>query len=101
MGELDARRAVAAERGPEAEGHPAGLEEADLVVGLLGAAPAERLVEGAGAGEVGHAEGHQTDALVHGDTIAGRVVARLGRTGRVGPVPTGSGTARPRPHMER
>jgi len=32
----DAGRAVAAERGPQPEHHSSGLEEADLVIGLLG-----------------------------------------------------------------
>jgi hypothetical protein len=70
VGEFDARRAVATERGPQAEHHPAGLEEADFVVGLLGAGPAERLIEPAGPGEIGDAEGHQADALIHGDSFA-------------------------------
>ena len=47
--QLDPRRPVATERGPEPEYHPPGLEERHLVVRLHGAAPAERLVEGARA----------------------------------------------------
>src|SRR5262249_46339284 len=50
---------------PQPEDHSAGLEEADFVVGLLGPAPAERFVEGARPGEVGDAERHQADPLVH------------------------------------
>jgi len=54
--ELDSGGAVAAERGPQSEDHPSGLEEANLVVGLLGPAPAERLVKGAGPRELGDVE---------------------------------------------
>jgi hypothetical protein len=65
MRELYARGAVAAERGPQSEDHSSGLEEADLVIGLLGARPAERLVERSSPAEVGDAQGDQTDALFH------------------------------------
>ena len=50
---------------PEAENHPAGLEEADLVVRLPSAAPSERLVKAARTGEIGDAERHEADALFH------------------------------------
>src|SRR5215472_15666458 len=66
MCELDAGGAVAAERGPQSEDHPSGLEEADLVIGLPGPAPAKRFVEGARTREIGHAERHQADPLFHG-----------------------------------
>jgi hypothetical protein len=49
VGELDAGRAVTAERCPQPEDHAAGLEEAHLVVELLRAAPAHRLVEQSGS----------------------------------------------------
>ncbi len=69
MGELDPGSAVTAERRPQAEDHPAGLKEADLIVGLPGATPAERLIEGTGPGEIGDAKGHKADALVHAQII--------------------------------
>jgi hypothetical protein len=70
---------VAAESGPQAEHHPSGLEEANLIVRLLRPAPAERFVEGAAPGEVVNSEGDETDALVHGAIIAphGAVEATL------------------------
>ena len=61
---------MTAKRSPQAEDHSAGLEERDLVVGLLGAAPPERLVKGPGAGEVPHSEGHETDPLFHRPSMA-------------------------------
>src|SRR6266571_1538470 len=70
VGELDPGSAVTPERRPQAEDHPAGLEEADLIIGLLGAAPAERLVERPGPGKVGDTERHQADALIHAEIIA-------------------------------
>jgi hypothetical protein len=70
VGELDPGCAVTAERCPEAEDHSSGLEEADLVIGLVTPRPAERLVELAGAGKILHAERHQADALFHGHSIA-------------------------------
>ena len=72
VGEFDAGCSVAAESGLQAEKHPSGLEEANLVVRLLRPAPAERFVEGAGPGQVVNSEGHQTDALIHGAIIAPR-----------------------------
>src|SRR5947209_6183137 len=71
VGELEAGGWLAAELGPEAEDHAAGLEEDDLVVGLVGAGPAEGFVERAGAAEVGGAEGDQADALLHGGSVRG------------------------------
>src|SRR5947209_14564604 len=65
VGELNAGRPMTPERRPEAEHHAAGLEEADFIVGQVGAGPSERLVEGAFAREVTHAEGDQTDPLLH------------------------------------
>ena len=56
---------VTTEGGPQAEHHSTGLVERDLVVRLLGAAPAERLVEGARACQVPDSERHHTDALFH------------------------------------
>src|ERR1700722_19980358 len=72
VGEFDAGCSMAAESGPQAEHHPSGLEEAHLVVRLLRPAPAERLIEGAGPGEVVNSEGHETDALIHRVIIAPR-----------------------------
>ena len=72
VGELDARRAVAAERGPQAEDHPAGLEEAHLVVGLLRARPAQGLVERPRPAEVLDPEGDQAHALFHDRSSVGR-----------------------------
>src|SRR6266852_429923 len=68
--QFDPGRAVTAERGPQAEDHSACLEKRDLVVRLLGAAPAEGLVEGSGAGEIRHAKGHHADPLFHGPSMA-------------------------------
>src|SRR6266487_2636191 len=70
VSQLDPRGAVTTERGPQAEDHPAGLEEADVVVRLLRAAPAELLVERPCARQVGDAESHETDALLHARRIA-------------------------------
>src|SRR5580704_2975129 len=70
VGEFDAGCTMSAESSPKAKHHSSGLEETDLVVGLLGTAPAERLVEGAGAGQVVDSEGHETDALVHDFILA-------------------------------
>jgi len=64
---------MAPERRPEAEDHSAGLKEGDLIVGLLGAPPAERLVEGSGARKILHAEGHQADPLFHWASISRRL----------------------------
>jgi len=77
VGELDPRRTVAAERRPQPEHEAAGLEEADLVVGLPAVAPAERLVEGAGTGEIGDAERHEAEALFHHGLL---VEGSVGRT---------------------
>ena len=65
MGELDAWRTVAAQRRPQAEHHPAGLEEAHLIVRLVGSRPAEGLVERARSGQIGYSQGHQADPLLH------------------------------------
>jgi hypothetical protein len=69
VGGLDPESAVTAERRPQAEDHPAGLEEADLIIGLLGAAPAERLVERPGSVKIGDAKRHQADALIYAEII--------------------------------
>src|SRR6185503_2269142 len=50
---------------PERDDHAARLEEDDVVRGRGARLPAERLVEGAGAGEVGNAEGDETEPLLH------------------------------------
>src|ERR1700693_4498805 len=68
--QLDARSALAAERRPQSEHHPAGLEEDHLFVGLLGAGPSERLVEGASAGEILYAKGYEADPLFHGRSMS-------------------------------
>ena len=65
MRELDPRRPAASERGPQSEDHPASLEEHDLVIGLLRAAPSKGLIERPGAGEIFDPKRHQTDALLH------------------------------------
>jgi hypothetical protein len=70
VGELDPRSTVTAERCPQAEDHPPGLKEADLIVGLLCVVPAERLIERTGSGKVGDAKRHKADALVHAEIIA-------------------------------
>src|SRR3984893_6197797 len=59
VGEIDATCTMYAESSTKAKHHSSGLEETDLVVGLLGTAPAERFVEGAGAGQVVDSEGHE------------------------------------------
>ena len=56
---------MAAERGPQPEDHAARLIEAHLFVGLLSALPAKRLIEGTRPGEVGDAERHEADPLLH------------------------------------
>jgi Bacterial protein of unknown function (DUF899) len=70
VGELDPRSAVTPERRPQAEDHPPSLKEADLIVGLLRAVPAERLVERTGSGQIGDAKRHKADALVHAKSLA-------------------------------
>jgi len=70
VGELDPGSTVTAERCPQAEDHPPGLKEADLVVGLLCVVPAERLIERTGSGKIGDAKRHNANALVHPDIIA-------------------------------
>jgi hypothetical protein len=80
VGELDAGSTVTAERCPQAEDHPSGLKEADLIVRLLCVVPAERLVERTGSGKIGDAKRHEADALVHAEIIAdsaGRAVVPL------------------------
>src|SRR5207253_1929889 len=72
VGELDPRCSVPAECCPEAEDHPSGLEEADLVIRLTSAGPTERLVEGARLGEVAHAKRYKTDPLLHARSISRR-----------------------------
>jgi hypothetical protein len=66
VSKFDAGRAMTAEGCPEPEHHPACLEEDDLLVRLLGAAPAQSLIEGAGPGEVSHTERDEADSLLHG-----------------------------------
>jgi hypothetical protein len=61
---------MAAERGPEPEDNATSLEEADLLVRLLCAAPAHRLIKGSGPGQIGDAKGYQTDALLQLASIA-------------------------------
>jgi hypothetical protein len=73
VGEFDPGCAVTTERSPEPENHSAGLKEADLVIGLMSARPAERLVEPAGTGKVPDAERDQADALFHARSIAATV----------------------------
>jgi len=63
--QLDARCSVPAESCPEPEHHPARLEEADLSIWLLSAAPTERLVEPASPRQIGDAQGHEAYALLH------------------------------------
>jgi hypothetical protein len=75
VGQFDAGRSMTAERCPQTQHHPASLKEADLVVWLVGAAPTQRLVEPAGAAEVGDAEGHEADALLDSVRI---VLAKAG-----------------------
>ncbi len=70
VGEFDPGCAVTAERSPEPENHAAGLKEADLVIGLVSARPAERLVELTSTGKILDTERHQADALFHGHSIA-------------------------------
>jgi hypothetical protein len=70
VGELDAGSTVTAERCPQAEDHPAGLKEADLIVGLVCVVPAERLIERTGSGKIGDAKRHKADALLHPEIIA-------------------------------
>jgi hypothetical protein len=74
VGELDPWCAVTAELGPQAEHHAASLEEADVVIWLLGARPAERLVERAGAGEVSYPKRDKTDPLLQAIAILCRAV---------------------------
>jgi hypothetical protein len=61
---------VAAERRPEPQDHATSLEKADLLVGLLCAAPAHRLIKRSGPGQIGDVKGYQTDALLHLASIA-------------------------------
>src|SRR5687768_927297 len=68
--EFDTGCAVAPERGPEPQDHATSLEEADLLVRLLCAGPAHRLIKGSGPGQIADAEGYQTDALLHLASIA-------------------------------
>src|SRR5262249_4625102 len=70
VGQLDSRRTVTAERGPEAKYHRARLEEADLVARLLGAGPTQGLVEGPRASKVCDAKRDKADALFHVHSIA-------------------------------
>src|SRR5688500_18152847 len=63
--EFDTGCAVAPERSPEPPHHATSLEEADLLVRLLCAAPAHRLIKGSGPGQIADAKGYQTDALLH------------------------------------
>lgn len=61
---------MTAERCPQAEDHPPGLKEADLIVGLLRVVPAERFIERAGSVKIGDAKRHKADALVHLEIIS-------------------------------
>src|SRR5215468_6083415 len=53
------------ERGPQPEDHAAGLEEAHLVVRLLGLAPAHRLIKRPSSPQIRHAQSDKTDSLFH------------------------------------
>src|SRR5688500_8173538 len=68
--EFDTGCAVAPERSPEPQDHATSLEEADLLVRLLCAAPPHRLIKGSGPGQIADAKGYQTDALLHLASIA-------------------------------
>src|SRR5688500_14423555 len=68
--EFDTGCALAPERSPEPQDHATSLEEADLPVRLLCAAPAHRLIKGSGPGQIADAKGYQTDALLHLASIA-------------------------------
>src|SRR5688500_6036315 len=68
--EFDTGCALAPERSPEPQDHATSLEEADLLVRLLCAAPAHRLIKGSGPGQIADAKGYQTDALLHLASIA-------------------------------
>src|SRR5215203_1886521 len=57
--------AVAPKCRPEFQNHTASLKEADLLVRLLCAVPAHRLIKGSGPVQIGDAKGYQTDALLH------------------------------------
>jgi hypothetical protein len=70
VGELDPGRTVTAERCPQAEDHPPGLKEADLIIGLLCVLPAKRLIERTRSGKIGDAKRYKADALVHPEIIA-------------------------------
>src|SRR5437870_13467187 len=74
MRQLYPWRAVPTKCGPQTEDHSARLEEGDLVVGLLGAGPAERFIELASPLEVPHPERHETDALFHAPSMARQTV---------------------------
>jgi hypothetical protein len=65
MRQLYPGRPVAPERSPQAEDHPTRLEEHDLVVGLLRAAPPQRLIKCSSADEVGDSKSHKADPLLH------------------------------------
>ena len=68
--QLDPWRAVSTECGPQTEDDSTRLEEGDLIVGLPGAGPAERLIERASAAKVPDPERHETDALFHAPSMA-------------------------------
>ena len=51
-----------------------GQLRADLVVGLLGTTPAMRFVERTSATQIGHADSHQADSLLHGISLARRAM---------------------------
>lgn len=65
VSEFDAWSTMTAEGRPEAEDHPAGLEEAHLFVWLLSRAPSKRLVEVPGPRQVGYTKCYEADALFH------------------------------------
>src|SRR2546425_8182943 len=77
MCQFDPGRPVTTEGGPQAEHHSPCLVEGDLVVGLLGAAPAECLVERTLARQVAYSERHHTDALFHAPSMARAAIAWL------------------------
>ena len=72
-------RAVLRERvaAPQCHDHAAGREERDPVGRVGGASPAEGLVEGAGAPEVGDAEGDQAQPLFHRPPFGSRGPGRI------------------------
>jgi hypothetical protein len=64
---------MSAEGRPQTEDHPPSLEEANFVVGLLGCAPPQHLIEAPGPRQVGYTQGYEADALFHLQSIARRL----------------------------